>query len=97
MMFMAPTLFTLTYLNSVGRLTGDLKHKGVKYIKEGYKREMSFRKDDGSFSAFQTQKIIITGYFGEILIKLRQLLMLYLPYLTEVIETQLMRRQLQIG
>jgi hypothetical protein len=55
MLFMAPTLFTLKYLNSADKLNGDLKHRGLKYLKEGYKRELSFRKDDGSFSAFPTR------------------------------------------
>ncbi len=55
MLFMAPTLYTLKYLNSADKLNGDLKHRGLKYLKEGYKRELSFRKDDGSFSAFPTR------------------------------------------
>ncbi|XP_054153932.1 complement C3-like [Oppia nitens] len=52
MFYMAPTLYTLKYLQSIERLNGDLKYRGLKYIRNGYKRQLSFRKEDGSFSAF---------------------------------------------
>ncbi|CAG2104718.1 unnamed protein product, partial [Medioppia subpectinata] len=52
MLYMAPTLYTLNYLKSIDHLNGDLKYRGLKYIRNGYKRQLSFRKDDGSFGAF---------------------------------------------
>ncbi|RWS11033.1 complement component 3-1-like protein [Dinothrombium tinctorium] len=54
-LFMAPTLFTLKYLDSTNRLTGDQKYRAVKYISEGYQRELMFRKSDGSYSAFTSR------------------------------------------
>lgn len=55
MLYMAPTLYTLKYLQSIDRLNGDTKFKGRKYLIEGYQRELTFRKEDGSFSAFPTR------------------------------------------
>ena len=69
MLYMAPTLYTLKYLQSIDRLNGDLKYRGLKYIKNGYKRELSFRKEDGSFSGFPTRpsSVWLTGFVMKVL------------------------------
>lgn len=69
MLYMAPTLYTLKYLQSIERLNGDLKYRGLKYIKSGYKRELSFRKDDGSFSGFPTRpsSVWLTAFVSKVL------------------------------
>ena len=69
MFYMAPTLYTLRYLESIERLNGDLKYRGLKYIKNGYKRILSFRKEDGSFSAFPTRpsSIWLTSFVMKVL------------------------------
>ncbi|RWS30025.1 complement component 3-1-like protein [Leptotrombidium deliense] len=54
-LFMAPTLFTLKYLDSTNRLTADQKFRAVKFLSEGYQRELMFRKNDGSYSAFTSR------------------------------------------
>lgn len=42
----------LNYLTRVNRLTGAIKAKAVKHIETGYQRELTYRREDGSFSAF---------------------------------------------
>ena len=50
---MAPTLYTLKYLNSTGQLQKGHRAKGIRNLKDGYKKELMYRKVDGSFSAFK--------------------------------------------
>lgn len=68
MLFMAPTLYTLRYLESVDRLNGDLLHRGTKFLRDGYKRELSFRKEDGSFSAFpiRPSSVWLTAFVSKV-------------------------------
>lgn len=54
--YYAPTLYTLIYLESMNKLNPDQKEKGLSYLKSGYKRQLMFRKNDGSFSAFPNRK-----------------------------------------
>lgn len=54
--YYAPTLYTLIYLESMNKLSPELKEKGINYLKSGYKRQLMFRKNDGSFSAFPNRR-----------------------------------------
>lgn len=54
--FYAPTLYTLIYLESTNKLNAEQKEKGISYLRSGYKRQLMFRKNDGSFSAFPNRK-----------------------------------------
>lgn len=56
LLYMAPTLFTADYLNTTGKLTADQLGTAIKFLKEGYKQQLTFRNDDGSFSAFKSRK-----------------------------------------
>ena len=40
----------------MNKLTAEQKEKGIRYLKSGYKRQLMFRKSDGSFSAFPNRK-----------------------------------------
>ena len=42
----------LNYLTKANRLTSGIKSKAVKHIESGYQRELTYRREDGSFSAF---------------------------------------------
>lgn len=42
----------LNYLTSIKRLTPDIKSKALAHISLGYQRELTYRRSDGSFSAF---------------------------------------------
>ncbi|XP_043217950.1 pregnancy zone protein-like isoform X6 [Amphibalanus amphitrite] len=48
----APNIHVMNYLVAVGELTETLKDKLVKYMKTGYQRELTYRHDDQSYSAF---------------------------------------------
>ncbi|KAL1420379.1 hypothetical protein MTO96_024211 [Rhipicephalus appendiculatus] len=54
--------------------TGSLEEKGYRYIREGYQRELSFRKMDGSFSAFKHRKssVWLTAFVLRIFCKARR-------------------------
>ncbi|KAL3881057.1 hypothetical protein ACJMK2_033253 [Sinanodonta woodiana] len=48
----APNVFVSNYLKTVRRLTPDLKRKANGFILQGYQRELTYQRQDGSFSAF---------------------------------------------
>ncbi|XP_059165523.1 alpha-1-macroglobulin-like isoform X2 [Physella acuta] len=47
-----PNIFVLKYLTSTGQITDEIKQKAVKFMEIGYQRELTFRHNDGSYSAF---------------------------------------------
>ncbi|XP_064608554.1 CD109 antigen-like [Liolophura sinensis] len=48
----APTVFVSTYLQSVGQLTGERRRQAIDFISQGFQRQMNYRRNDGSYSAF---------------------------------------------
>ncbi|XP_053548781.1 alpha-2-macroglobulin-like protein 1 [Bombina bombina] len=48
----APNIYLLNYLRNTGQLTEHTKTRGVGYLLHGYHRQLLFRRDDASFSAF---------------------------------------------
>ncbi len=52
MMFMAPDLEILRYLDATDQLVPEVRAKAELYLTTGYQRELTFRRGDGSFSAF---------------------------------------------
>uniref|UniRef100_A0A224YUW9 Gov platelet alloantigens n=1 Tax=Rhipicephalus zambeziensis TaxID=60191 RepID=A0A224YUW9_9ACAR len=74
MMLMAPTLYAMEYLKQNNMVDEALEEKGYRYIREGYQRELSFRKMDGSFSAFKHRKssIWLTAFVLRIFCKARR-------------------------
>ncbi len=52
MIFLAPDVEILKYLNEIGELAPELRAKAEYYINVGYQRELTFQSDDGGFAAF---------------------------------------------
>ncbi len=52
MMFMAPDLEILRYLDATDQVVPEVRAKAELYLITGYQRELTFRRKDGSFSAF---------------------------------------------
>ncbi|XP_072235418.1 alpha-2-macroglobulin-like isoform X2 [Leuresthes tenuis] len=52
MVLFAPNIFILNYLNSTGQLTQKILEKARRFLESGYQRELTFKHDDGSYSAF---------------------------------------------
>jgi CD109 antigen len=52
MIFFAPDVEILRYLNATGQLTPEIRAKAESFINAGYQRELTYRRADGSFSAF---------------------------------------------
>jgi len=52
MIFFAPDVEVLRYLDATGQLTPEIRAKAEHFISTGYQRELTYRHDDGSFSAF---------------------------------------------
>ncbi|XP_050718244.1 alpha-1-inhibitor 3-like isoform X4 [Eriocheir sinensis] len=48
----APNIFVLQYLEAAGKTTSDIAEKAIEFMKSGYQRELRYRHEDGSFSAF---------------------------------------------
>jgi len=52
MIFFAPDVEILRYLDATGQLTPEVRAKAEHFITVGYQRELTYRRSDGSFSAF---------------------------------------------
>ncbi len=52
MIFFAPDVEILRYLNTTGQLTPEVRAKAEHFITVGYQRQLTFRHQNGSFSAF---------------------------------------------
>jgi len=52
MIFFAPDVEVLRYLDATDQLTPEVRAKAEHFITTGYQRELTFRHSDGSFSAF---------------------------------------------
>ncbi|KAM9059836.1 CD109 antigen [Megaptera novaeangliae] len=48
----APNIYVLDYLTKKKQLTENLKEKALSFMRQGYQRELLYRREDGSFSAF---------------------------------------------
>ncbi|KAI9529566.1 hypothetical protein NQZ68_007803 [Dissostichus eleginoides] len=52
MLLFAPNIFILNYLKSTDQLTKDIQDKATRFLESGYQRELNYKHDDGSYSAF---------------------------------------------
>lgn len=52
MLNFVPNIVVLEYLTQAGRLTAPIKSKALKHMESGYQRELTYKRPDGSFSAF---------------------------------------------
>ncbi|XP_063297808.1 CD109 antigen-like [Pelobates fuscus] len=48
----APNIYVLEYLTATGQIKGDIKKTAIDYMTQGYQRELTYKRSDGSFSAF---------------------------------------------
>uniref|UniRef100_A0A3Q2Y1S1 Alpha-2-macroglobulin-like protein 1 n=1 Tax=Hippocampus comes TaxID=109280 RepID=A0A3Q2Y1S1_HIPCM len=52
MLLFAPNIFILNYLKSTDQLTAEILDKATHFLESGYQRELTYKHDDGSYSAF---------------------------------------------
>uniref|UniRef100_A0AAG5DEP7 CD109 antigen n=1 Tax=Anopheles atroparvus TaxID=41427 RepID=A0AAG5DEP7_ANOAO len=52
MLNFVPNIVVLDYLKATNKLTANVEAKAQKYMEAGYQRELSYKHQDGSFSAF---------------------------------------------
>ncbi|KAL3057749.1 hypothetical protein OYC64_008077 [Pagothenia borchgrevinki] len=52
MVLFAPNIFILNYLKSTEQLTKDIQEKATRFLESGYQRELTYKHDNGSYSAF---------------------------------------------
>uniref|UniRef100_A0A3P9KCL9 Alpha-macroglobulin receptor-binding domain-containing protein n=1 Tax=Oryzias latipes TaxID=8090 RepID=A0A3P9KCL9_ORYLA len=52
MLLFAPNIFILDYLKSTGQLKESTWKMAVGYLESGYQRELNYKRDNGSYSAF---------------------------------------------
>uniref|UniRef100_A0A914W004 Uncharacterized protein n=1 Tax=Plectus sambesii TaxID=2011161 RepID=A0A914W004_9BILA len=55
MLNFVPNIVVMRYLKATQRATPQLEGKAVKFMEAGYQRELTYRRDDNSFSAFGQQ------------------------------------------
>ncbi|XP_009865376.1 PREDICTED: alpha-2-macroglobulin-like protein 1, partial [Apaloderma vittatum] len=48
----APNIFILQYLNKTEQLNPEIEDKALEFLRKGYQRQLLYRHDDGSYSAF---------------------------------------------
>ncbi|XP_072037591.1 uncharacterized protein [Amphiura filiformis] len=54
----APNIITLNYLNSTDQLSSELETKALRNIKQGYQRQLKYRRQDASYSGFGTRDLV---------------------------------------
>ncbi|XP_076605206.1 CD109 antigen-like [Chaetodon auriga] len=52
MIHFAPSIYVLQYLDQSAQDSKEIRSRAQVYMKEGYRRQLSFQRPDGSFSAF---------------------------------------------
>ncbi|XP_073402565.1 alpha-2-macroglobulin-like protein 1 isoform X2 [Dendrobates tinctorius] len=48
----APNIFVLQYLEKTNQLTSEIKSKATNFMKKGYQRQLGYKRQDGSYSAY---------------------------------------------
>ncbi|XP_064411346.1 CD109 antigen [Latimeria chalumnae] len=48
----APNIYVLKYLTATQQMKDDIKQKSLSFMEQGYQRELTYQRSDGSFSAF---------------------------------------------
>ncbi|KAG8582006.1 hypothetical protein GDO81_007888 [Engystomops pustulosus] len=48
----APNIYILVYLKATMQIKSDIKERAINYMEKGYQRELTYKRFDGSFSAF---------------------------------------------
>lgn len=69
MYYMAFNLYTMIYLKKIKKLDKRLEHKGIGYLKRANKQQMKFRKEDGSYSAFDRRpsSVWLTAFVSKVM------------------------------
>ncbi|XP_006901821.1 PREDICTED: alpha-2-macroglobulin-like [Elephantulus edwardii] len=52
MILFVPNIYVLNYLNVTQQLTEEIKSKAINYLNSGYQRQLNYKHNDGSYSAF---------------------------------------------
>ncbi|XP_075072196.1 alpha-2-macroglobulin-like protein 1 isoform X2 [Mixophyes fleayi] len=52
MVLFAPNIFILQYLEKTHQLNNEIKSKATRFLESGYQRQLTYKRDDGSYSAF---------------------------------------------
>lgn len=52
LIYLGPNVYVMRYLRAVGRLTSAVEKKARAFIRQGLMRQMTFRKDDGSYGTW---------------------------------------------
>ncbi|XP_075207729.1 alpha-2-macroglobulin-like [Anomaloglossus baeobatrachus] len=52
MVLFAPNIFILQYLEKTHQLNNEIQSKAKKFMESGYQRQLTYKRDDGSYSAF---------------------------------------------
>uniref|UniRef100_A0A3P9P539 C3 and PZP like alpha-2-macroglobulin domain containing 8 n=2 Tax=Poecilia reticulata TaxID=8081 RepID=A0A3P9P539_POERE len=52
MIHFAPNVFVLKYLQKTGQLSPEVENEATDYLLQGYQRQLTYKRQDGSYSAF---------------------------------------------
>lgn len=68
MYYMAFNLYSLMYLDGIGKLKMKLKTRATTYLKRAFRQQLNYRKEDGSFSAFinRESSVWLTAFISKV-------------------------------
>ncbi|XP_030043081.1 alpha-2-macroglobulin-like protein 1 isoform X2 [Microcaecilia unicolor] len=96
----APNVDILEYLGSTGQLTPEIKEKAKGFLESGYQRELNYKHNDGSYSAFGERDAsgntwltaFVAKYFG----RAKRIIFIDEKYITEAVNW-LKSKQMESG
>uniref|UniRef100_A0A3B5LTQ3 Alpha-2-macroglobulin bait region domain-containing protein n=1 Tax=Xiphophorus couchianus TaxID=32473 RepID=A0A3B5LTQ3_9TELE len=63
MVHFAPSVFVLQYLEKSGQDDEGIRNKALRYMMQGYEKQLSYQRDDGSFSVIIWLTALVLRYF----------------------------------
>ncbi|XP_050425560.1 CD109 antigen-like isoform X2 [Adelges cooleyi] len=85
MLNFVPNIVILDYLKSTRQLTEAIESKSLRYMETGYQQELTYRRSDGSFSAFGSSDASGSTWLTAYVVKSFRQAMPYIPIEEKVI------------
>ncbi|XP_075194550.1 CD109 antigen-like [Anomaloglossus baeobatrachus] len=97
----APNIYILQYLIVTNQITSDIKDKGINFMEQGYLKELTYRRNDGSFSAFgnvdSSGSTWLSAFVFRCFLQARTFLYINPSILNEVVEWLVQYQDLNTG
>ncbi|XP_077987221.1 A.superbus venom factor 1-like [Glandiceps talaboti] len=67
---LAPDVYVLLYLTRTNQVTPDIEKKAYKFVRDGYKRELTFRKENGCISVWSQPDAVCSTWLTAFAMKI---------------------------